>query len=495
MSESRSSPRVLVTGATGYVGGRLVPALLIRGARVRVLARTPAKLARAPWFEDVEVVAGSLDDDLTDALRGVDVAVYLVHSIGEGPEWARLEARHAENFGRTAATAGVGRIVYLGGLGRDDDELSEHLASRHRVGEILARSSVPTIELRAGVVIGSGSASFEMLRYLVEVLPVMVTPRWVATRCQPIAVSDVLDLLAWAVLDVAATPGVVEIGGPDVLTYAEMMQHYASIAGLAPRRLIPVPLLTPRLSSHWVGLVTPVPAPLASELVESLINEVVVAPEHDRTAAILGRPLVPFDEAVTRALATTRSGGTPTSFTDADYSVYSAQATDPDWAGGTIRRDVRTRRVRASAERAFGAVTGLGGATGWYAGTWLWRVRGLLDTLVGGPGLRRGRPEVLRVGDPLDFWRVEVLEPARRLVLRAEMRLPGAAYLTYDVTPIDEDSCVVTQTALFYPRGLWGRLYWYGVAPFHVVVFPGLLAGLARAAESSPPTGGASPTE
>ncbi len=480
------TPRVLVTGATGYIGGRLVPALLQRGARVRVLARTPAKLARAPWADRVEVVAGSLEGDLTAAFDGVDIAVYLVHSIGEGPEWARLEATHAENFARAARAAGTRRIVYLGGLGRDDDALSAHLSSRHRVGQILAAGDVPTIELRAGVVIGSGSASFEMLRYLVEVLPVMVTPRWVTTRCQPIAVSDVLDLLAGAALDPAAAPGILEVGGPDVVTYAEMMQRYAAVAGLAPRRLIPVPLLTPRLSSHWVGLVTPVPAPLASELVESLINEVVVAPGEDHAAEILGRPLVTFDEAVTRALATTRAGEAPTSFTDADYSVYSAQATDPDWAGGTVRRDVRSRRVAASAEHAFAAVTSLGGATGWYAGTWLWRLRGLLDTLAGGPGLRRGRPATLRVGDPLDFWRVEALEPDRRLVLRAEMRLPGAAYLTFDVTPIDESSCVLTQTALFYPRGLWGRLYWYGVAPFHVFVFPGLLAGLARSAEGPP---------
>ena len=483
--DSSTPPLVLVTGATGYVGGRLVPALLQRGARVRVLARTPAKLARAPWVDEVDVVAGSLDGDLGAAFAGVDVAIYLVHSIGEGPEWARLEATHAENFARSAREAGVRRIVYLGGLGRDDDTLSVHLSSRHRVGQILAGAGVPTVELRAGVVIGSGSASFEMLRYLVEVLPVMVTPRWVTTRCQPIAVSDVLDLLAWAALDPTARPGILEVGGPDVLTYAEMMRRYAVVAGLTPRRLIPVPLLTPRLSSHWVGLVTPVPAPLASELVESLINEVVVAPGQDHSAEILGRPLVSFDDAVTRALTTTRAGGPPTSFTDADYSVYSAQATDPDWAGGTVRRDVRTRRVAASVERVFATVTSLGGATGWYGGTWLWRLRGLLDTLVGGPGLRRGRPAALRVGDPLDFWRVDALEADRKLVLRAEMRLPGAAYLTYEVTPIDATSSILTQTALFYPRGLWGRLYWYGVAPFHVFVFPGLVGGLARAAESA----------
>lgn len=480
--EPARPPRVLLTGATGYVGGRLAPALLERGATVRVLARTPAKLAPAPWADRVEVVPGSLDGDLGPALAGVDVAVYLVHSIGEGPEWALTERRHAERFARAARDAGVARLVYLGGLGRDEDRLSTHLASRHAVGRALAASGVPTIELRAGVVIGSGSASFEMLRYLVDLLPVMVTPRWVETRCQPIAVSDVRDLLVRAVLDSTFAPGVYEVGGPDVLTYAEMMRRYARVAGLPERRLLRVPLLSPRLSSHWVGLVTPVPVPLAAELVESLINEVVVSPSAVATGDLLGRAPLGFDESVARALRVTRKGVAPTTFADADFAVFSAQSTDPDWAGGTVLRDVRTRVVAASPERVFAAVTALGGATGWHAGDALWRLRGLLDALVGGPGMRRGRPARLEVGAPLDFWRVEALEAPRRLSLRAEMRLPGTAHLAFEVAPAPGGGSTLTQTATFYPRGLLGRLYWYAVAPFHRFVFPGLVAGVARAA-------------
>lgn len=472
--------RVLVTGATGYVGGRLVPALLAEGATVRCLVRTPAKLADAPWRQDVDVVQGAIGGALEEAMDGIDVAVYLVHSIGQGTSWADDEQHDAANFAQAAKQAGVRRIVYLGGLGHDDDALSAHLASRHRVGELLADSGAELVEFRAGVIIGSGSASFEMLRYLVEVLPVMVTPRWVETRCQPIAILDVITLLVRAVTKTEPISGIFEIGGPDVVSYAEMMARYAEVAGLPKRRLVAVPFLTPGLSSHWVGLVTPVPVPLARELVESLVNEVVV--RHTGANDVFDVSPMPLKTAMARALAVTNDDRVPTSFSDADLVHFAQTSTDPEWAGGTVLKDVRTATTTASAGAVFASLSSIGGKKGWYAGEFLWQVRGLLDQLVGGPGLRRGRKSELAVGDPLDFWRVEDLVPDRRLRLHAEMAMPGDAWLTWDLT-IHEGGTEITQTALFRPHGLSGRLYWYAVAPFHIFVFPGMLRGIVADAE------------
>ena len=470
-----AATKVLVTGASGYVGGRLVPALLGAGADVRCLARTPAKLADAPWFDRVEVVAGDIGGDLAAAMAGVDVAVYLVHSIGQGEGWATRERQHASNFAAAAAKAGVGRIVYLGGLGRDGDRLSAHLQSRHDVGRLLASSGVETVELRAGVIIGSGSVSFEMLRYLVEVLPVMVTPKWVQTRCQPVAIADIIKLL----VDVIGRPpgigGVYEVGGPDVVTYAEMMGLYAEVAGLPHRRLIRVPFLSPKLSSHWIGVVTPVPVPLARELVESLVNEVTVTGRS--AASAFGLEPMTLRTAITRALAAVANDNVPTSFVDADLVVFRHAVTDPEWAGGTVLRDVRTATTPLDPSLVFRSLVQIGGKRGWYSGEWLWWVRGVLDQLWGGPGLRRGRKPVLVVGDALDFWRVEDLVPDRRLRLHAEMRLPGDAWLTWDLDPVGGGTRI-TQTAEYRPRGLWGRLYWVGVAPFHRFIFPGMLAGM-----------------
>jgi uncharacterized protein YbjT (DUF2867 family) len=480
-----SQLRVLVTGASGYVGGRLVPALLARNCEVRCLARTPAKLDAAPWRAGVHIVAGEVGGELAEALAAIDVAVYLVHSIGQGEGWAEREQRDAANFARAAAAAGVRRIVYLGGLGRDADALSEHLQSRHDVGRLLASTGIEVVELRAGVIIGSGSASFEMLRYLVEVLPVMVTPRWVETKCQPIAISDVINLLIEAVTQSGDLRGIYEVGGPDVVTYAEMMALYAEVAGLARRRLIRVPLLTPGLSSHWVGLVTPVPVPLARELVESLVNEVVV--EGRSASETFSIQPMTLREAIGRALAAAQEGNVPTSFVDADLVVFRSTPTDPTWSGGTVLSDVRSATTPAPPEVVFHFLAQIGGEKGWYAGGWLWRGRGLLDQLLGGPGLRRGRLTTLAIGDALDFWRVEDLVTGKRLRLHAEMRLPGEAWLTWDLEP-SSSGTAITQTALFRPRGLLGRLYWLGVAPFHRFVFPGMLAGLLAEAESAAPS-------
>ncbi|MEM9514683.1 MAG: SDR family oxidoreductase [Actinomycetota bacterium] len=479
-----------MTGASGYIGGRLVGQLLRAGYRVRCLARTPAKLDQAAWRDDVEVVRGDIEGDLSDAMCGVVAAYYLVHSIGDGPDWTSREAAAAENVRDAAANAGVRRVVYLGGLGSapgSDADLSKHLQSRHRVGEILASGDVPVVELRAAVIIGSGSASFEMLRYLVEVLPVMVTPKWVDTRCQPIAVRDVLRYLV-DVLSIRCDGDVVlEIGGPDVMTYREMMEVYAAEAGLRRRVIIPVPVLTPRLSSLWVGLVTPLPQSLARPLVSSLVNEVVVHDDSIRT--LCPGPQIGYRHAVQLALEKEEAHDVITRWSGAGTGPLAGPLpTDPDWSGGAVLSDVRERCVRASPEVLHATICGVGGARGWYSGEFLWMARGLIDQVVGGPGMRRGRrdPDRLRVGDALDFWRVSSVDQPWLLRLRAEMRLPGVASLEWRIEPAadgDGHSSRVTQTATFVPRGLWGRAYWYGVAPFHTFVFPGLIDGLAAEAE------------
>ncbi len=478
-------PTVLVAGATGYVGGRLIPALLHDNeVNVRCLARTPAKLDAVPWRSRVEVVPGAVGGDIGDAMDGVDTVVYLVHSIGQGRDWVQRELADARNVADHARRAGVRRIVYLGGLGRDSDDLSMHLRSRHEVGRALAATGVPTIELRAGIIIGSGSMSFEMLRYLVEVLPVMVAPRWVMTRCQPIAIADVIAYLARAVVATDVSPGVYEIGGTDVVSYAQMMDEYARAAGLPKRWIISVPVLTPSLSSRWIGLVTPLPVPLARELVESLVNEVVV--DDNRAADTFGVEPMGLAEAIGRALAAVERANVPTTWSGADLRPFEPLATDPGWAGGTALSDVRHATTWATPQAVYDTIAAIGGERGWYSGEILWRIRGLLDKLVGGPGLRTGRKRTIGVGDAIDFWRVEELDPGRRVRLRAEMVLPGQAWLSWDIEPA-AGGTQVTQSATFRPRGLWGRAYWLAVAPFHRFVFPGMLAGIVADAETRVP--------
>jgi uncharacterized protein YbjT (DUF2867 family) len=390
----------------------------------------------------------------------------------------------ATTFAEESARAGVARIVYLGGMVDAKAELSPHLLSREVTGQILASSGVPTIELRAGVVIGSGSASFEMLRYLTERLPIMTVPKWVNSRIQPIAVRDVLRYLVGAAALPDDVSGDFDIGGPDVFTYREMMEHYAAAAGLAKRIIIPVPVLTPRLSSGWVGLVTPVPYTLARRLVESLKNEVVA--RNDDIRRLIPDPeggLTHFDRAVKLALAKVKDARVDTRWSDASLpgSPSEPLPTDPDWAGGTLYQDVRVAHSTDPVETVWARVESIGGDNGYSMAGWAWEIRGLLDRFVGGPGLRRGRrdPNHLVEGEALDFWRVETLQPPRVLRLRAEMRNPGRAWLEFVVEPEGTGS-KITQCALFAPRGLAGHLYWWLVWPMHGLVFPSMVNTLAR---------------
>ncbi|MFJ9929585.1 SDR family oxidoreductase [Streptomyces misionensis] len=494
-TDDAGAPACLVTGAGGYLGGRLVPELLDAGYRVRCLVRTPGKLRDHPWAGRVEIVRGDVTDagSVARAMAGMDVAYYLVHALGTGRDFERTDRRAARAFGEQARLAGVKRLVYLGGLtpaGVPERELSPHLRSRAEVGRILLDSGVPTAVLRAAVVIGSGSASFEMLRYLTERLPVMVTPRWVHTRIQPIAVRDVLRLLAGCARLPADVTRTFDIGGPEVLTYLEMMQRYAAVAGLPRRVILRVPVLTPGLSSYWVGLVTPVPAAIARPLTESLRYE-VVCHENDIERYVPSPPGHPlgFDRAVALALQRVREARVDTRWSSA--SVPGAPSdplpTDPDWAGGSLYTDVRARAADVPPEALWRVIEGIGGEHGWYSFPLAWAVRGRLDRLVGGVGLRRGRRDArrLRVGDSLDFWRVEEIECGRLLRLRAEMRLPGLAWLEMRVEDDGHGGCRYRQRALFHPRGLLGHLYWWSVSPFHAVVFGGMARNIVRAAAAS----------
>lgn len=480
--------KVLVAGATGYIGRRLVTELIAAGHQVRCLARTPGKLDAEPWRGRVEVTAGDVLDrpSLAEGFRDVDVAYYLVHSIGSEPEWQVRDRLAAENFRDAAAVAGIEQIIYLGGLGDGaGGELSPHLASRHEVGHVLASGPVPATELRAAVVIGSGSTSFEMLRHLTEVLPVMTTPRWVETRVQPIAVRDVLRYLTGVLGNREAYGRVFEIGGIDVMTYREMMDLYASIAGLRKRVIIPVPVLSPRLSSLWVGLVTPLPADLARPLIDSLVNEVVVR-DHSIDPVVAHQP-IGGREAIELALQHVGDLDVSTRWTDAELygrSPADPIPTDPEWAGATVLADRAVVHTTATPAALYRVISGLGGERGWLVGDRLWTVRGWIDLLSGGVGMRRGRrhPTELRVGDVVDFWRVEALEPSQLVRFRAEMRLPGDAWIEWSIAS-EPDGAVLYQRALFRPRGLSGRAYWYSVAPFHRSIFGPLARRIAQQAE------------
>lgn len=476
---ARPSP-VLLTGATGYVGGRLLNALEQRGMPVRCLARRPEFL-KSRVASTTEVMQGDCLDSasLPEVMSGVDCAYYLVHSMGSPRKFEEQDRQAARNFAEAAREAGIRRIIYLGGLGEKDPSLSAHLRSRLEVADILRTSGIPVIEFRASIIIGSGSLSFEMIRALVQRLPVMICPRWVSVKAQPIAIEDVIVYLLQA-LELPVNEGAIfEIGGPDQVSYGEIMQEYAVQCRLR-RWMIPVPVLTPHLSSLWLGLVTPIYARIGRKLVDSLRNPTVV--RNPSALAVFDIKPMGLREAITRALVNEDHEFAETRWSDA----FSSSGELPSWGGarfGTRIVDSRAIEVAVPPQVAFAPIRRIGGNNGWYFANFLWWIRGTLDVLVGGVGLRRGRrdPEHLSIGDALDFWRVEAFEPDRRLRLAAEMRVPGRAWLQFEVEPKPGGSAV-RQTAIFDPAGLWGLIYWYALFPVHRWIFAGMLRRIAALA-------------
>ncbi|MEL7499593.1 MAG: SDR family oxidoreductase [Planctomycetota bacterium] len=478
-----SHAKILLTGATGYVGGRLLPILEAAGHSVRCMTRRETGLRDSIGDRSEIVIADARDEDsLAEALEGIETAYYLIHSMGDSKDFAEVDRQIAENFARACTRSKVKRIIYLGGLGNPDHELSKHLSSRQEIGNVLRTSNADVIEFRASIIIGSGSLSFEMIRALVERLPVMICPKWVRVLAQPISIEDVLDYLAEALERPLDETIIFEIGGPDQLSYGEIMQRYAKQRGLW-RLMIPVPLLTPYLSSLWLGLVTPLYSRVGRKLVDSLRNPTLVSNNVvDRYFRVRPRST---DEAIQRALINEDDKLARTRWSDA----FSSGGEQKSWGGirfGSRLVDSRTRTVDLNAEDAFRPIRRIGGDTGWYYGNWLWKIRGFLDLLVGGVGIRRGRrhPDEINVGETLDFWRVEAFEENRLLRLAAEMKVPGRAWLEFEVKVVDGKT-TVRQTAIFDPVGLWGILYWYSLFPLHEFVFAGMLRNICKAAEST----------
>ena len=480
-SEKTGSHPILVTGATGYIGGKLVPLLLSKEYRVRCLARNADRLQGRPWQNSVEVVKGDVlkPETLSDVMQHVKAAYYLIHSMGSGSGFHERDLRAAENFSRAAHSAGVERIIYLGGLATDSTDLSEHLRSRLETGKSLRTAGVPVTEFRAGVIVGSGSISFEMIRYLTERVPVMICPRWVYTRTQPIGINDVMDYLVSA-LEVPESAGhIVEIGSSDITTYGAMMTTYAKVRGLK-RRMLPVPVLTPRLSSYWVNLVTPIPANIARPLIDGLRNENIVS---DPVARKFFPDIQPksYQSAVERALKYLQAEHFENIVNNA---LLKNQKSDFVAVKEGMILEHRQRTVHAHHSNVYRVFTGLGGKQGWLYMNWAWKIRGAIDRMFGGADMRnhvRDSNE-LKVGDALDFWRVEKIRPKELLRLKAEMKVPGQAWLQFQVKPVSNQQCLLAQTAFFAPKGLVGVLYWYALYPVHKLIFNGLINRIAQRA-------------
>ena len=483
----KSDP-ILVTGATGYVGGRLIPALLDAGYRVRAMGRSPEKMACRPWAgnSQLELMQGDVleFESLKKAAAGCRTAYYLVHSmIAQKERFVEADRRAAHNMVAAATDAGLERIIYLGGLAEaKDSTLSKHLQSRIEVANILQSGPVPTTDLRAPMILGSGSASFEILRYLVERLPAMITPRWVLSLNQPIAIRDVIAYLVGCLEHEETVGHNFDIGGPDIVTYRDLLEIYAEEAGLRKRIIIPVPVLTPTLSAYWIRFISPVPTSIALPLTEGLTSDAICT--ENRIRDILPRKLLSCREAIRLALNRLKQEQVDTCWMDAGELIEPewAHCGDAAWAGGTIMHCGYRAQIMAQVEDLWRPVSKIGGKTGWYYLNILWRLRGIMDRLVGGVGLRRGRrhPTDLMVGDALDFWRVLEVEPPRRLLLLAEMKTPGEALLEFQVAPMGDNQAELQLFSSFLPRGLGGILYWYVLYPFHEWIFYGMLKSIAK---------------
>lgn len=480
--------KILLTGATGYIGGQLAPRLLANGYAVRAMVRTLPAAGFRPWQDQVEFVKADplRPETLPAALNGIETAFYLIHSMTSGTDFRQRDIQAARQFGQAAQAAGIARIIYLGGLGEDSAELSEHLRSRHETGAALREAGVPVTEFRAAIIVGSGSISFEMVRYLTERLPVMICPRWVFTKVQPIAIDDVLAYFVTALQAPETAGQIIEIGGRDVLTYGEMMTRYGQVRGLR-RLLMRVPVLTPRLSSYWIHWVTPIRAAYARPLIEGLKNEVIVRDDKARRLMPEIHP-VDYATAVRRALNELNAehgGPAPSQFGTGSEPLPPAVERFTD-EGMILER--RRLTISAPAATVYRIISSLGGRKGWLCCNWLWRFRGLIDRGLGGPGLRRTRPQrdILHEGDIVDCYRVEKVEENRVLRFRIEMRLPGAGWLQFQLQPLEAQRCEMILSVFFAPRGLAGLIYWYALYPIHSFVFARLLRRLAREAETSP---------